>query len=89
MATKEDKLDVTNLLCSPCKRKGNNTKAESYCTDCQDYYCSVCVKCHEDIPALSGHKIIGKEVSYVGATATVTIRNLNTDKTIENIVFYY
>jgi hypothetical protein len=45
---------------SPCKHKGRNKEADIYCTDCHDYYCSECVKFHEDIPALSGHNILDK-----------------------------
>ncbi|XP_053374415.1 E3 ubiquitin-protein ligase TRIM33-like [Mercenaria mercenaria] len=46
------------LLCSLCKHKNKNTEAAKFCVDCQDYYCSTCVKFHEDIPALSRHKIL-------------------------------
>ena len=45
-------------LCSVCKSKNKNTEASKFCVDCQDYYCSSCVKFHEDVPALSRHKIL-------------------------------
>ncbi|XP_053381074.1 uncharacterized protein LOC123553333 [Mercenaria mercenaria] len=48
-----------DLLCRVCKRKGKYQEAEKYCVECQDYYCLSCVKVHEDIPSLTGHKIIG------------------------------
>ncbi|XP_060588521.1 uncharacterized protein LOC132743935 [Ruditapes philippinarum] len=52
--------ETFQLLCSLCKRKGRTKEADKYCTDCHDYYCSECVKFHEDIPALSGHNILDK-----------------------------
>ncbi|XP_060565083.1 uncharacterized protein LOC132724266 [Ruditapes philippinarum] len=52
--------ELFHVLCSPCKRKERNNEADKYCADCHDYYCSYCVKFHEDIPALSGHKILDK-----------------------------
>ncbi|XP_045169721.2 transcription intermediary factor 1-alpha-like isoform X2 [Mercenaria mercenaria] len=62
MATSLDRLsdETFDLLCSPCKRKHINKEADKYSVDCSDYYCSICVKFHEDIPALSGHKILDK-----------------------------
>ncbi|XP_053373516.1 E3 ubiquitin-protein ligase Midline-1-like [Mercenaria mercenaria] len=62
MATSLDRLsdETFDLLCSVCKRKHINKEADKYCVDCSDYYCSICVKFHEDIPALSGHKILDK-----------------------------
>ncbi|XP_060588519.1 di-N-acetylchitobiase-like [Ruditapes philippinarum] len=61
----EQSHKTVHLLCSPCKRKEMNKKADTYCTDCQDYYCSACVKFNEDIPALSGHKILDKDTGEV------------------------
>ncbi|XP_045198830.2 uncharacterized protein LOC123553148 [Mercenaria mercenaria] len=52
--------ETFDLLCTVCKRKGRNREAEHFCIDCQDYYCSACVKVHDDIPLLIGHKILDK-----------------------------
>ncbi|XP_053402930.1 uncharacterized protein LOC128558110 [Mercenaria mercenaria] len=52
--------ETFDLLCTVCKRKGKNTEAEKYCVDCGDYYCLTCVKVHDDVPLLTGHKILGK-----------------------------
>ncbi|XP_045156222.2 uncharacterized protein LOC123522826 isoform X2 [Mercenaria mercenaria] len=52
--------ETFDLLCGVCKHKGKNREAEEYCVECQDYYCLTCVKVHEDIPSLIGHKILGK-----------------------------
>ncbi|XP_053388659.1 heat shock 70 kDa protein 12A-like, partial [Mercenaria mercenaria] len=52
--------EIFDLLCTVCKRKGKNTEAEKFCFDCGDYYCLTCVKVHDDVPLLTGHKILGK-----------------------------
>ncbi|XP_060580309.1 transcription intermediary factor 1-beta-like isoform X2 [Ruditapes philippinarum] len=61
------------LLCSPCKRKERNKEADKYCADCHDYYCSDCVKCHDDIPAMSGHKILDKDQVKDGTSGTLPV----------------
>jgi hypothetical protein len=50
-----------DFQCTLCELKNKNCKAEKYCVDCKDYYCSTCVKFHEDIPALLKHKILEKD----------------------------
>ncbi|XP_053381899.1 uncharacterized protein LOC128549319 [Mercenaria mercenaria] len=52
--------ETFDLLCSVCKKKNKNTEAAKFCVDCRDYYCSICVKFHDDVPALSLHKILDK-----------------------------
>ncbi|XP_045194602.2 uncharacterized protein LOC123550238 [Mercenaria mercenaria] len=52
--------ETFDLLCTVCKRKGKYTEAEKYCVECGDYYCITCVKVHDDVPLLTGHKILSK-----------------------------
>ncbi|XP_060574764.1 E3 ubiquitin-protein ligase TRIM71-like isoform X1 [Ruditapes philippinarum] len=66
-------VETRHLLCSPCKRKERNKKADKYCADCHDYYCSDCVKFHEDIPALSRHKILDKDQVKDGTSGTLPV----------------
>ncbi|XP_053376458.1 uncharacterized protein LOC128547516 [Mercenaria mercenaria] len=56
--TSEETFD---MLCSACKEQNINKEAEKYCVDCRDYYCSECLKLHSSLPALKGHKLLGKE----------------------------
>ncbi|XP_053373195.1 E3 ubiquitin-protein ligase TRIM71-like isoform X2 [Mercenaria mercenaria] len=58
-------------MCSPCKNGAK--EADNYCTDCHDYYCSTCVKCHDDIPALSGHKILDKGHFETGTSEAIPV----------------
>jgi hypothetical protein len=54
-------LDETSVdLCAVCKVQGINTEAGQFCFDCHDYYCSICVYCHDHVPALMGYTILHK-----------------------------
>jgi hypothetical protein len=55
------------------KRKERNKEADKYCADCHYYYCSDCVKCHDDIPAMSGHKILDKDQVKDGTSGTLPL----------------
>ncbi|XP_060576722.1 E3 ubiquitin-protein ligase TRIM33-like [Ruditapes philippinarum] len=46
------------ITCSACKEQDKNTAADNYCVDCQDCYCSECLKLHETLPALKSHKLL-------------------------------
>ncbi|XP_045164845.2 transcription intermediary factor 1-alpha-like [Mercenaria mercenaria] len=59
--------ETFDLLCSVCKKKNKNTEAAKFCVNCQDYYCSICVKFHDDVPALSRHKILDSSQFQPGA----------------------
>jgi tripartite motif-containing protein 24 len=48
-------------ICIMCQQKDNNSEAEKFCIDCQDYYCLKCVKVHEKVPYLSDHEILDKD----------------------------
>ncbi|XP_060589802.1 uncharacterized protein LOC132744991 [Ruditapes philippinarum] len=61
------------LLCSPCKHKERNKEADKYCADCHDYYCSDCLNIHDDLPALSGHKILDKCQVKDGTSGTLPV----------------
>jgi hypothetical protein len=65
--------ETRHLLCSPCKRKERNKEADKYCADCHDYYCSDCVTFHEDIPAMSGHKILDKDQVKDGTRGSLPV----------------
>ncbi|XP_053373057.1 uncharacterized protein LOC128546501 [Mercenaria mercenaria] len=58
--------ETFDLLCTVCKNKGKNTEAAKYCTDCADYYCLTCVKVHDDVPLLKGHKILDQGKAKTG-----------------------
>ncbi|XP_045206786.2 uncharacterized protein LOC123559031 [Mercenaria mercenaria] len=74
MATvEEEKRENVSLMCSPCKRKSKIKEAEHYCTDCHDYYCSKCVKYHDDIPVLSGHRILDKGHFKTGTLQAIPV----------------
>jgi hypothetical protein len=45
-------------LCSACSRMNKNTEGQKFCTDCQKYFCSVCVNFHDDFPAIRNHQIL-------------------------------
>ncbi|XP_053390122.1 uncharacterized protein LOC128553040 [Mercenaria mercenaria] len=62
--------ETFDLLCTMCKRKGKNSEARKYCVECQDYYCLICVNVHEDVPSLSGHKILDKRQFPSGSVKT-------------------
>ncbi|XP_053390123.1 uncharacterized protein LOC128553041 [Mercenaria mercenaria] len=62
--------ETFDLLCTMCKRKGRNSEAQKYCVECQDYYCLICVNVHEDVPSLSGHKILDKRQFPSGSVKT-------------------
>ncbi|XP_045216796.2 uncharacterized protein LOC123566598 [Mercenaria mercenaria] len=64
--------ETFDLLCGVCKHKGKNREAEKYCVECQDYYCLTCVKVHEDIPSLIGHKILSKGKFPSGSVKTLS-----------------
>ncbi|XP_053373058.1 uncharacterized protein LOC123532679 [Mercenaria mercenaria] len=71
MATRGFSTDILSdetfdLLCTVCKNKGKNTEAAKYCTDCADYYCTTCVKVHDDVPLLKGHKILDQGKAKTG-----------------------
>ncbi|XP_053373369.1 uncharacterized protein LOC123534205 isoform X2 [Mercenaria mercenaria] len=61
--TSEKKI---GMLCSACKEQNKNNEAEKYCVDCQEYYCSECLKLHSTLPALKRHKLLGKEAGQSG-----------------------
>ncbi|XP_060580111.1 uncharacterized protein LOC132736917 [Ruditapes philippinarum] len=52
--------EIFDVLCSMCKNKGNNTEGEKFCVDCHDYFCRTCVKVHNEVPVLVGHKVLDK-----------------------------
>jgi hypothetical protein len=60
--------ETFDFLCSVCKEKNKNTEAEKFCSDCNDYYCSACVKFHADIPALKKHKILDTAQLHLGSS---------------------
>ncbi|XP_045169736.2 uncharacterized protein LOC123532378 [Mercenaria mercenaria] len=58
--------ETFNILCSACKEQDKNREAEKYCVDCQEYYCSECLKLHSTLPALKRHKLLDKEDGHSG-----------------------
>ncbi|XP_045181331.2 uncharacterized protein LOC123540614 [Mercenaria mercenaria] len=65
--------ETFDLLCTVCKNKGKNTEAAKYCTDCADYYCLTCVKVHDDVPLLKGHKILDQGKAKTGTTKQLPV----------------
>ncbi|XP_045165144.2 uncharacterized protein LOC123529035 [Mercenaria mercenaria] len=59
--------ETSDLLCSLCKTRNKTTEAAKFCVDCRDYYCSTCVEFHDDVPALSRHKILDSSQFQPGA----------------------
>ncbi|XP_060591332.1 endophilin-A1-like [Ruditapes philippinarum] len=72
-----------DLLCRICKRKGNNSEAEKYCLECQDYFCLKCVKVHEDVPSIMDHNILDKSQFPSDSAKIVGSRKTLSDKSIE------
>ncbi|XP_060576728.1 uncharacterized protein LOC132734050 [Ruditapes philippinarum] len=56
----------SDIKCSACKEQNKNTSADKYCVDCQDYYCSECLKLHETLPALKSHKLLNTDEDKIG-----------------------
>jgi hypothetical protein len=53
--------EIFDVLCSMCKKnKGKNTEGEKFCVDCYDYFCTKCIKVHNQVPVLAGHKVLDK-----------------------------
>ena len=65
--------EIFDLLCSVCRKKAQRTEATKFCVDCQDYYCSKCVKFHDNVPALSSHKFINKDQFHSGISSKLTV----------------
>ncbi|XP_060575747.1 uncharacterized protein LOC132733166 [Ruditapes philippinarum] len=55
-----------DIKCSACKQQNKSTGADKYCVDCQDYYCSECLKLHETLPALKKHKLLDTNDDTIG-----------------------
>ena len=72
--------ETFDKLCIICKRKDKNSEAERYCIDCQDYYCSKCVKVHEDVPLLRDHEIFGKDKFPSRSSSNLSIPNAPTEQ---------
>ncbi|XP_060606535.1 transcription intermediary factor 1-alpha-like [Ruditapes philippinarum] len=53
--------ELFDVLCSMCKKnKGKNTEGKKFCVDCHDYFCTNCVKVHNQVPVLASHKVLDK-----------------------------
>lgn len=55
-----DSFVKCNLPCCVCLKKNIRIEADTYCTNCMDYFCKECVNMHDLWPALSDHVIVGK-----------------------------
>ena len=44
--------------CSPCKSIGKSKEAQSFCVDCNEYFCEVCQPCHSRMKLTRDHRII-------------------------------
>lgn len=73
MATSE--ASDTSEQCSVCKDQNKSEDAEKFCVECNDFYCSACVKIHVTVPAMRGHKLVDKkEGNYKECRALPTER---------------
>ena len=49
------------ILCQPCAKESIHSVASFYCTQCEEYQCTTCEKCHEKYKFMSGHKVVNIE----------------------------
>ncbi|XP_045161193.2 uncharacterized protein LOC123526207 [Mercenaria mercenaria] len=49
------------ILCDPCENEGRYFHAEGFCTDCNDYLCSECLKVHRRPVLWRYHQILTKQ----------------------------
>ncbi|XP_060573281.1 uncharacterized protein LOC132731171 [Ruditapes philippinarum] len=53
--------EFVNFKCCLCEKKNITKVADTYCVDCQDYYCSPCTNLHKMFPSAVGeHHFIDK-----------------------------
>jgi hypothetical protein len=52
--------EIFDVLCSMCKNRGKKAEGEKFCMNSHDYFCKKCVKIHNHVPVLAGHKVLDK-----------------------------
>ncbi|XP_045160847.2 transcription intermediary factor 1-alpha-like [Mercenaria mercenaria] len=56
------KTDIKNeILCQPCKGEGDEVPAEGYCENCNEYFCTSCLKFHRKMAVTKNHVIRSKD----------------------------
>jgi hypothetical protein len=51
--------EFVNFKCCLCEKKNITKEADTYCVECQDYYCSPCTDLHKMFPSAMGvHQFI-------------------------------
>ncbi|XP_045160843.2 uncharacterized protein LOC123525759 [Mercenaria mercenaria] len=52
--------DTGEILCQPCHGEGDELPAEGYCENCNEYFCSSCLKVHRKMAVTKNHVIKSK-----------------------------
>ncbi|XP_053395676.1 E3 ubiquitin-protein ligase TRIM71-like [Mercenaria mercenaria] len=52
--------DKDEILCQPCHGEGDEVTAEGYCENCNEYFCSLCLKVHRKMAVTKNHVIKSK-----------------------------
>ncbi|XP_053395674.1 E3 ubiquitin-protein ligase TRIM33-like [Mercenaria mercenaria] len=52
--------DKGEILCQPCHGEDDEVPAEDYCENCNEYFCSSCLKVHRKMAVTKNHVIKSK-----------------------------
>ncbi|XP_045160842.2 protein wech-like [Mercenaria mercenaria] len=59
--TSRNDRDHGGQLCQPCRGEGDEVPAEGYCENCNEYFCSSCLKVHRKMAVTKNHVIKSKD----------------------------
>ena len=44
--------------CTPCSQQERIIEAKRFCVECDEYFCSTCLSCHEKFSVTKGHTLV-------------------------------
>lgn len=85
MSQRDNKADI---LCQPCLSEDENIPAESYCSTCEEFICSSCLRVHRKLSVTKHHVIKSKDEMPLTVTPKDPCSDLCDSHKTEIIKFY-
>lgn len=80
--------NIGDVLCQPCRSEGDNLPADSYCSTCEEFICSSCLRAHRKLSVTKNHVIKSKDEMPLTVTPKDPCSDLCSSHQTEIIKFY-